>query len=277
MGMKSKSTLSQVTIVVILGIIVALTFFPYYFMIISSFKNNSEIASSPFWVTLPVRWQNYADSFGMIVEYFKNSILITGATVLITTVIAVSSSYVFSRYTFPGKDFLFMSILSFIMIPGILTLIPQYVLVSDLGLIGTRWAAILPFVATAQVQFIVVLRPYIEGIPRDLFDAATLDGASGMRTFFWVVAPLIKPTLTSQMLLTFLNSWNDFVWPMLVLSGNKALKTITVGLYSFRDAQQILYGPMFAGFVMAAVPLVILFSANMKSFISGLTSGAVKG
>ena len=277
MGLKNTKTFSQITIVVILGVIVVLTFFPYYFMIISSFKNNNEIAGSPFWMTLPIRWQNYADSFEMIVGYFKNSIFITGATVLITTVIAVSSSYVFSRYSFPGKDFLFMSIMAFIMIPGILTLIPQYVLVSDMGLIGTRWAAILPFVATAQVQFIVVLRPYIEGMPRDLFDAATLDGAGGMRTFFWVVAPLIKPTLTSQMLLTFINSWNDFVWPMLVLSGNKALKTITVGLYSFRDAQQILYGPMFAGFVMAAIPLVILFSLNMKSFISGLTSGAVKG
>lgn len=277
MGLKNTKTFSQITIVVILGVIVVLTFFPYYFMIISSFKNNNEIAGSPFWMTLPIRWQNYADSFEMIVGYFKNSIFITGATVLITTVIAVSSSYVFSRYSFPGKDFLFMSIMAFIMIPGILTLIPQYVLVSDMGLIGTHWAAILPFVATAQVQFIVVLRPYIEGMPRDLFDAATLDGAGGMRTFFWVVAPLIKPTLTSQMLLTFLNSWNDFVWPMLVLSGNKALKTITVGLYSFRDAQQILYGPMFAGFVMAAIPLVILFSLNMKSFISGLTSGAVKG
>ena len=277
MGMKNKKILSQVTIIVILGIIVALTFFPYYFMIISSFKNNSEIASDPFWVTLPIRWQNYADSFEMIVGYFKNSLLITGATVIITTVIAVSSSYVFSRYEFPGKDFLYMSIMAFIMIPGILTLIPQYVLVSDMKLIGTRWAAILPFVATAQVQFIVVLRPYIEGLPKELFDAATLDGAGGMKTFFWVVAPLIKPTLTSQMLLTFLNSWNDFVWPMLVLSGNKALKTITVGLYSFRDAQQILYGPMFAGFVMAAIPLVILFSANMKSFIAGLTSGSVKG
>lgn len=277
MGMKNKKIFSQVTIVVILGIIVALTFFPYYFMIISSFKDNNEIAGNPFFMTLPIRWQNYVDSFEMIVGYFKNSILITGATVIITTVIAVSSSYVFSRYEFPGKDFLFMSIMTFIMIPGILTLIPQYVLVSDMKLIGTRWAAILPFVATAQVQFIVVLRPYIEGLPKDLFDAATLDGAGGIKTFFWVVAPLIKPTLTSQMLLTFLNSWNDFVWPMLVLSGNKALKTITVGLYSFRDAQQILYGPMFAGFVMAAIPLVILFSVNMKSFISGLTSGSIKG
>ena len=237
----------------------------------------SPYTATPTFLHWSVNHRVYADSFEMIVGYFKNSLLITGATVIITTVIAVSSSYVFSRYEFPGKDFLYMSIMAFIMIPGILTLIPQYVLVSDMKLIGTRWAAILPFVATAQVQFIVVLRPYIEGLPKELFDAATLDGAGGMKTFFWVVAPLIKPTLTSQMLLTFLNSWNDFVWPMLVLSGNKALKTITVGLYSFRDAQQILYGPMFAGFVMAAIPLVILFSANMKSFIAGLTSGSVKG
>lgn len=275
-SMKAKKIISQAMIIIILAIIVVLTFFPFYFMIISSFKNNGEIAAYPFTMTLPIRWENYAQSVEMILGYFKNSILITGGTVLGTSLIAISSAYVFAKFKFPGKNVLYMFVLMFMMIPGILTLIPQYVLVSDLKLIGTRWAAILPVIATAQIQFIVVLRPYIEGLPNDLFEAAKLDGAGGMKTFFFVVAPLIKPTLTSQMLLTFLNSWNDFVWPMLTLSGNKALKTITLGLYSYRDVQQVLYGPMFAGFVMASIPLVILFSLNMKNFIGGLTAGAVK-
>lgn len=273
---KAKKLLCRGGIIVFLAVIVLCTFFPYYFMIISSFKNNVEIAAQPFWVTLPLRFENYRDSAGMIIQYFKNSLIISGISVFLTSAIAVSSAYVFARTSFPGKEFLYVFVLMFQMIPGVLTLIPQYVLVSDMKIIGTYWAAIFPFVTTAQISFIVVLRPYIESLPGDLFEAAKLDGAGGIKTFLYVAAPLIKPALFTQVLLTFLNSWNDFIWPMLTLSSNKELKTITLGLYSFRDVQQVLYGPMFAGFVLASVPMVILFSLNMKTFIDGITSGAVK-
>lgn len=277
MSYRSKKRISHIAICCILGIIAALTFFPYYFMLISSLKNNGEIAANPFMVSFPFRIENYASSAMMILRYFRNSIIVTGATVAGTTIVSVLSAYVFARFEFPGKKFLFMFILSFMMIPGILTLIPMYVMVSDMKLIGTFWAVILPGITTAQIQFIFILKPYIEGIPGDLFDAALLDGANHPKVFRYVISPLIKPTLFSLMLLAFLNSWNDFIWPMLTLSANKAMKTITLGLYSYRDVQQIQYGPMFAGFFMASVPLILLFSFNMKHFISGITSGAIKG
>lgn len=277
MGMQMRKKLHKLIIFLVLMFIVICTFFPYYFMLISSLKNNSEIAAHPFTVTFPLRFENYTSSYQMILQYLKNSVIVTGCTVVGTSVIAVLSAYVFARFEFPGKTFLYMFILSFMMIPSVLTLIPMYVLVSDMGLVGTYASAILPAIATAQIQFIVILVPYIEGLPQDLFDAARLDGANQVQTFFYVTEPLIRATLTSQMLLTFLNSWNDFIWPMLTLSSNKELKTITLGLYSYRDVQQILYGPMFAGFFMAAIPLILLFSFNMKHFISGLTTGAIKG
>lgn len=276
MSTKTKATISQIVLVICLGIAVVLCFFPYYFMIISSFKNNAEISANPFILSFPLRIENYVESFGMIVKYYKNSLIISGTHLLLTTFTAVCSAYIFARFQFPGKNTLYILLLMFRMIPGVLTLIPQYVLVSDMGIIGTYWAAILPSVAGAQIGFIVVLRPYIEGLPQDLFEAAKLDGASGIQTFRYVAAPLIKPTLTSQMLLTFMGSWNDFVWPMLTLSANKELKTVTLGLYSFSDVQQVLYGPMFAGFVIASIPMLIVFVLNMKTFISGLTAGAVK-
>lgn len=277
MSMKLKKRMNFITVFLILIVILVLTFFPYYFMFISSFKNNTEIAAHPFTMTLPLRVENYISSFGMILKYFKNSLIVSGLTVVFTTIIAVLSAYVFARYKFPGKNFFYFFILAFMMIPTVLTLIPLYVEVSNMKLVGTYWAAILPTVATAQIQFIVILRPYIEGLPQDLFDAAKLDGATSVQTFTYVAAPLIKATLTSQMLITFLNSWNDFVWPMLTLSSNSNMKTITLGLYSYRDVQQVLYGPMFAGFILASIPLILLFSFNMKHFISGITTGAVKG
>ena len=275
--MKTQTKKQVSRICVILGLLVVATFFPYYFMLISSLKNNAEIIAHPFTVTRPFRFENYTSSFGMIANYLKNSVIVSGASVLGTMILGVISAYVFAVFDFPGKNFFYMFILSFMMIPSVLTLIPQYVLVSDMKMIGTFWAVILPSIATAQIQFIVILRPFIESLPHDLFDAAKLDGASHIQLFRHVAMPLVKSSVLSLTLIAFLNSWNDFVWPMLTLSANKNLKTITLGLYAYRDVQQILYGPMFAGFFMASIPLLVLFCFNMRYFISGITSGAVKG
>ncbi len=277
MKTQTKKQVSRIVICVILGLLVVATFFPYYFMLISSLKNNAEIIAHPFTVTRPFRFENYTSSFGMIANYLKNSVIVSGASVLGTMILGVISAYVFAVFDFPGKNFFYMFILSFMMIPSVLTLIPQYVLVSDMKMIGTFWAVILPSIATAQIQFIVILRPFIESLPHDLFDAAKLDGASHIQLFRHVAMPLVKSSVLSLTLIAFLNSWNDFVWPMLTLSANKNLKTITLGLYAYRDVQQILYGPMFAGFFMASIPLLVLFCFNMRYFISGITSGAVKG
>ena len=277
MKTQTKKQVSRIVICVILGLLVVATFIPYYFMLISSLKNNAEIIAHPFTVTRPFRFENYTSSFGMIANYLKNSVIVSGASVLGTMILGVISAYVFAVFDFPGKNFFYMFILSFMMIPSVLTLIPQYVLVSDMKMIGTFWAVILPSIATAQIQFIVILRPFIESLPHDLFDAAKLDGASHIQLFRHVAMPLVKSSVLSLTLIAFLNSWNDFVWPMLTLSANKNLKTITLGLYAYRDVQQILYGPMFAGFFMASIPLLVLFCFNMRYFISGITSGAVKG
>lgn len=277
MKTQTKKQVSRIVICVILGLLVVATFFPYYFMLIYSLKNNAEIIAHPFTVTRPFRFENYTSSFGMIANYLKNSVIVSGASVLGTMILGVISAYVFAVFDFPGKNFFYMFILSFMMIPSVLTLIPQYVLVSDMKMIGTFWAVILPSIATAQIQFIVILRPFIESLPHDLFDAAKLDGASHIQLFRHVAMPLVKSSVLSLTLIAFLNSWNDFVWPMLTLSANKNLKTITLGLYAYRDVQQILYGPMFAGFFMASIPLLVLFCFNMRYFISGITSGAVKG
>lgn len=273
---KMKKKISSILITFFLFVMVVFTFFPFYYMIISSFKNNMEIMSYPFAITLPIRIENYMESAKMVLQYLKNSVYITGLSVVGTTLVAVPATYVFAKYNFPGKNFLYMLVLGFLMIPGIFTLIPRFVLVSKLNLMGTEWSVILPYIATAQITFIIYLRPAIEGIPNELFDSAKIDGANNIQTFFCVAAPLVKPALVSQILISFLNSWNDFLWPMLTLSSNKALKTVTLGLYAYRDVQRIQYGEMYAGFVLASIPLLILFSFNMKNFIDGLTVGAVK-
>ncbi len=258
------------------ALLVFFTFLPFYFMILSSLKTNSQIASNYFGVTFPLHFENYARAFVRVVYYLGNSIFICGVASICVAILSCVTAYAFAVHQFPGKQFLFFFILSFLMIPGILTLIPQFVLIVRLGLIGSRWAAILPYIAYGQILFIFVLRTFIEGIPQDLFNSARIDGANAPLTFFNVVFPLARPILISLILLNFLGNWNDFIWPLLVLKGEK-MKTVTVGLYAFTDAQQIQYGLLFAGFVLASLPLVLLFSFNMRYFIQGITSGAIKG
>ncbi len=274
--MELKTKRSRYIIIAIHALILLLTYFPIYFMIISSFKNNDQISSNYFLVTFPLHFENYTAAFLKVVRYLGNSVIVSGAAVIGVMIFGCMAAYVFARYDFPGKNSIYMFIISFLMIPSVLTLVPQFVLVNNLGLNNTYWSCILPYIATGQIMFIVILRTFIGEIPSDLFDAAKIDGAGNLRIFVKVVFPLSKQIIVSLLLINFLGTWNDFVWPQLTLTKD-ALKTVTVGLYAFTDAQQIQYGYMFAGFVVASVPLVILFSANMKSFVSGITVGAVKG
>lgn len=257
-------------------LILLFTYFPIYFMLISSLKNNDQISSNYFWVSFPMHFENYSAAFFKVIRYLGNSVIVSGAAVIGVMIFGCMSAYVFARYQFPGKNAIYLFIMMFLMIPAVLTLVPQFVLVNNLGLNNTYWACILPYIASGQIMFIMILRTFIEDIPSDLFDAAKIDGAGNVRIFVQVVFPLAKQIIVSLLLINFLGSWNDFIWPQLTLTKD-ALKTVTVGLYAFTDAQQVQYGYMFAGFVVASVPLIILFSANMKNFVSGITVGAVKG
>lgn len=274
--MKRKTKISKGIIIAIHIIILLLTYFPIYFMIISSLKTNQQISANYFLMTFPVHFENYTAAFFKVVRYLGNSVIVSGVSVIGVMIFGCMAAYVFARYKFPGKNIIYIFIISFLMIPSVLTLVPQFVLVNNLGLNNTYWACIFPYIASGQIMFIVILRTFIEEIPSDLFDAAKIDGAGSIRIFVQIVFPLAKQIIVSLLLINFLGSWNDFIWPQLTLTKD-ALKTVTVGLYAFTDAQQIQYGYMFAGFVVASVPLIILFTLNMKSFVSGITVGAVKG
>ena len=276
MKYKTKNNICIGANTVFQAIMIFFTFVPFYFMIVSSFKNNAEISANYFGLPSPIRLENYALAFQKVIVYLLNSVLVCLTSVIGVTILSCIMAFVFAKYEFPGKAFLFYFFISFLMIPGVLTLIPQFTLIVNLKLMGTHFALILPYIAFGQIMFTFVLRSFIESIPGDLFDSAKIDGANAPKVFMNIVLPLSKPIITSMLLLNFLNNWNDFIWPLLVLRGEN-MKTITVGLYAFTDAQQIQYGMLFAGFIIASLPLVILFSVNMKYFVQGITSGAIKG
>jgi len=187
------------------------------------------------------------------------------------------AAYAFARHRFPGSQLLFYAILALLMIPGVLTLIPQFLLVKRLGLLNTYWALILPYIAGGQAFGIFVLRSFFASQPEELFESARLDGASEFAIYWHIALPLARPILATLMVLSLLSTWNDLIWPLVTI-GRPELWTISQALVSFsgRLATQQQYGPMFAGYIIASIPLLILFMFTARLFIQGLASGAVK-
>ena len=163
------------------------------------------------------------------------------------------------------------------MIPGILTLVAQFLLADALGLVGSRWGVILPEMAGNIPFNLFLLRTFFKGVPNDLFEAAEIDGASDLRMFGTIMIPLSMPIVMTVAIMLMMQSWNDLIWPQLILNEDQA--NIASGLIPFTDwyyAMNNTYTAPMAGYVITSLPLIILFAFTSKQFVSGLTSGAFK-
>jgi multiple sugar transport system permease protein/raffinose/stachyose/melibiose transport system permease protein len=250
-------------------------FFPFYFMLQISLKDDAQFAQQ-FWVPVfPLHVENYADAFGVIWHYILNSIIVVGASTAGIVVISTLAAFAFARVHFAGREALYYGLISLMMIPSVLTLVPQFVLIKNLGLIGTYGGLILPYMAIGEVISIFILRAFFASLPEELFEAARMDGASNLGVFLHVAIPLVRPAVTAVAILQILTNWNDYVLPYLVLSDD-SLKTLVLGLVAFQTRFAIHYGPQMAGYTIGAVPLLLLFSLGIRQFVTGLTAGALK-
>jgi ABC-type glycerol-3-phosphate transport system permease component len=259
-----------------LVVFLVLTFVPLAIMVTMSFRNNGQIYAN-FW-GLPDPWlfSNYVQGFSSVIHYAVNSIADSLASVALIVVLSSLSGYVFARHRFPGKEVLYLLILGLLMIPGILTLIPAFVLTHQLGIWNTPLALILPWTAGGQVLGIFLCRSFIAGLPEELFEAGRIDGAGEVQLWYKVAVPLSWPILMTIAILSMVNNYNDFIWPLLVISSD-SLQVISVGLTQFTTAHGVTdYGPQMAAYVVASIPLLIVFLVGMKYFIQGITSGAIK-
>jgi multiple sugar transport system permease protein/raffinose/stachyose/melibiose transport system permease protein len=256
-------------------IITIFLFIPFIVSLIISFKDLNQFAVNPYGITFPLHWDNYAAAWDSVHTYILNSVIVSGTTVIGVVIVAALSAYVFARFEFPGKQLLFYLILSLIMIPGILTLVPSFVLVKNLGLLNTWGALILPFIAGGQVGAIFILRTFYEAMPEELFEAARIDGAGEVTIFARIAMPLSQSILGVVAVFNVLDTWNQFVWPLVVLQSDN-LFTLALGLFSYRNLYYTAWGQLMAGYVIAAVPLIILFAFTSRLFVEGLAAGALK-
>ena len=274
---RRKVISSDVFIGVLLGILGFLTFVPVLMLLQLSLKSEQQMAEHMWLPTWPMSIHNYQKAWAIMLPYMKNSLFFVLGTVTVSLVFSVLSGYAFGRYDFPGKPGLFMGILGLMMIPGILTLLTRFIMVIDLKLNNTLWGIWLPMAAGSQAFQIIVLRTFFASLPEELFEAGRLDGATEIRMLATIAMPLAKPILTTLFVLQCNGVWNEFIWPIMVLADPDRYPAV-LGILRLRD---IMYGGRdpgaeFAGYVIAGLPLLLLFAFSSRAFIRGMTSGAVK-
>lgn len=273
--MKVKRIAITIPNIVVLSVLAAMTLYPLAFMAITSFKSLDQY-NAQFWLpTWPLHLENYTSAWAAIAPYMLNSIIVTAASTVGVVALSVFTAYAFARFDFPGREFFYYLVIFLLMVPAVLTLVPSFLLVKSLGLMDTRWALILPYIAGGQVLAIFIMRSFFAGLPEELFEAARIDGAGELRVLWHIGIPLTKPILITIALLQILSSWNDYLWPFLVIQSN-SLKTLVVGLVTFQGRFFTDWGPLMAGYTLASLPLLILFFLGMRAFMEGLTQGGLK-
>ncbi len=272
-----KPVLNQTGLIVTLAILLVFSFITIVLMVFLSLKDNGQIYGR-FWSPPdPIIWENYPTSWLTMRRYVFNSLLYSLASVVGVVFLSSLSGYVFARHKFPGKEGIYLMILALLMVPGILTLIPAFVLVRDLGLLNTPWALILPWTAGGQVFGILLCRTFFATLPQDLFDAAKIDGAGEIEQYRRIALPLSWPIMVTLAIMHLVSTYNDFIWPLLTIS-DPSIQVVTVGLTQFTTEFGIInWGPRMAAYAISSLPLVVLFTFGMRYYVRGLTSGALKG
>ncbi len=258
---------------IIINICIFLVFFiPFYWMILTSLKTLGQTLKMPptFFVQEP-QYSNFLQVFKNIPFFnmLKNSVIITTGIILAQIITVIPSAYAFARFRFKGKDILFGTTLLTMMIPSQLIFLPVFLMFSKFGMVNSYISLILPSACSAFSIF--MLRQNFKQVPEELLEAARLDKANEWKILTKIMLPIAKPTVVTMLLITFINSWNDYFWP-LVLTTNNNIRPLTVGISSLREVEGgISYQILMAGNVLLIVPIIIVFLFAQKHIIKAFT------
>lgn len=262
-------------LMIVVGAIVVV---PLFWLVTSALKPSAEIYRWPLtWIPSRPEWSNFIDAWNAapFAKFFLNSTIVTVIGAAIKLVLALTTAYAFVFLKFPAKNILFLVMLGALMVPGHVTLLVNYLTVSNLGWINTYAGLIVPGVASVLGTFL--LRQYMMTIPKELVEAATMDGAGHLRILLTLIVPLARPTIITVAMIAIIDDWNSFIWPLIV-TNTVDMRTLPVGLLYLKDNEGFNnWGAIMAGTTMVAVPILILFFIAQRYVVAGLTQGAVKG
>ncbi len=271
----SRSVLTHLVLLAI----AAVSLLPLIYMVSTSLKERgTEFAYPIEWIPDPIVWSNYATAIDTVetVTFLTNTMIITMMTLIGGLLSSALAAYGFARTRFPGRDFLFMLCLSGMMLPYMVTMIPQFVLFRELGWINTVWPLVVPAFFGGTPFYIFLLRQFFKGLPTDLEDAAKLDGAGFFRIWWTIAMPMAKPALATVAILSILFHWNDFLAPLIYLQTQDNW-TLALGIRLFRDAYQINFNLMMAYAVIMTIPVFTVFFAFQKYFVQGIAISGMGG
>lgn len=254
--------------------------FPIFWMVRSSFMGLEELYRTPP-VIIPRMgtMKNYGEALKQsdLLLQFRNSCMITALCVAGTVLSSSVTAYGFSRFEFKYKNVWFMLIISTMMLPAAVTLIPQYQMWNKLHLLGTIAPMVVPAWFGGSAYFTFMLRQFFQTIPKELDEAARVDGAGYFRIYCKIILPLTKPALIVVALFAFVNAWNEFFYTVIYLNGHQELKTLTLGLYMFKGVYSTNYGAVLALAAIISIPALIFFLIGNRYFVEGISMTGIKG
>lgn len=272
-----KDVMINIPILIVLVILTLLVLVPIIWMTLSAFKPEKEIISwPPTFVPHSFTIDNFLNVQGRIniLRYMLNSVIYAGGTTFLAVIVNSMAGYAYAFYDFKGKTGLFLLTLATMMVPFQVIMVPLFLVVFKLGMYDSYWGLIIPRVAVAGSIF--MMRAAFSGIPKELAEAARIDGLSEMGIFWRIMMPQVKPAVITLIILSINGSWNDLLWPMIVTSKTQ-MRTLANGLALFIGQNTIEYGAAFAGALISLLPMFILYITGQKYFVEGMASAGLKG
>jgi multiple sugar transport system permease protein len=281
-GVRSSRAIGRAVLYAVVLVVGLLFAFPLYWALSTSLKTEAELyLYPPSFAPIGFIWRNYIDVLTRVPFdlWFANTLTITLLNVVGSTIAGLLVAYSFARFRWPGRDFVFLLTLGTMMFPAQITLIPTFIMFKLLGWINTLLPLVIPPFFGGGAFTIFLLRQFIMGLPRDLDEAAVIDGANPLRVLWSVIAPLTKPAIATVAIVHFIQSWNDFLGPLIYLNKPKMM-TLAVGLRYFQSIphdgkREDQY--MMAVVVMTAIPCIVLFFVAQRYFVQGIVMSGIKG
>ncbi|MGY2084184.1 carbohydrate ABC transporter permease [Blastococcus sp. SYSU DS0539] len=250
---------------------------PLYWLLVSSLKERPDIYTVPVtWLPSPPTLDNYSTAGGVaFTDYLRNSVIITATLTVVQVALGVLSAFALAFLRFPGRTAVLLFIIGSLMVPNQITVISNYALVAELGWRNSFTGIIVPLAGVAFGTFL--MRNHFLSLPAEILEAAEMDAAGPLRMLWRVVLPMSWPTLIAFTLITIVNEWNQYLWPLLI-ADDSSVAPLPVGLAQLQDTQGLTnWGPVLAGTALTMLPILLIFLALQRHMIKGLTAGAVKG
>lgn len=275
----NRTQLKKATIYLVLVAIAAVLVIPLIWMLSASLKGNEEIFTiPPTWIPKEIHWENYAEVFDRMpfLAYLRNTTFITVLTIIGTVFSSSLVAYAFACLRWPGRDKIFIFVIATMMLPLHVIMIPLFVIFKELHWLNTYKPLIVPAFLGGGAFNIFLLRQFFLTIPRELFDAARIDGLSEWHIYWKIAMPLARPALITVAILTFMFTWNDFLGPLIYLS-DQAKNTLALGLALFVGQHQTEWGILMAASIIMMIPIVAIFFFFQRYFIKGFAMSGMKG